>query len=323
MADRAANPNLTINTILRRIRFYLDEPVDDKYTDNDLLDLVVSPALQEVWGYLHNTSDNPIVASFSIDVDSSTKEYQLPPSVQNVHNLVRLDSQGEWVYEYRPRGKHNIHGPMWFLEGNILRFDPALRKDETLTLYYTPTPDQPMHYATDGQLFGDLVSFKLSDSPELGWADLRENGYVGCVIRLIGANVIETRIVSAHDPHLEEPQNSSSSGTADPPENNIITVRRAFTRNTIPGTYAYEIFPPGSAAFTEAIALASVLKLGAQRGVSAARMRLLMDQFRQARRTEAQRLENMLSRTGKSIERSTIDNPDLGLQNLYGAWWVP
>jgi hypothetical protein len=85
----------------------------------------------------------------------------------------------------------------------------------------------------------------------------------------------------------------------------------------------YEIFPPGSAAFTEAVSLGAVLKLGAARGISAARTRMLMDQFRQARRTEVQRLENMMSRTGKAIERRTSDNPDLGLQNLFGAYWVP
>jgi hypothetical protein len=309
MADRVANPNLVINTILRRIRFYLDEPVDDKYTDDDLLDLVVAPALQEVWGYLHNTSDNPIVASFALDVSSDTREYALPPSVQNVHALVALDDAGDWQYEYRPRGKHNIHGPTWYLEGTNLRFDPKPRTTDTLTVFYTPTPDQPMHYSADGEL-KSTTTFALSSDPDTGYVDKRENGYVGCTLRLIGTNAIETRIISAHDPY-------------DANNDNLVTVRRAFTRHTTLTTYAYEIFPPGSQSFTEAIALSAVLKLGAQRGISAARMKHLMDQLRQARRTEAQRLENMVSRTGKSIEKATIDNPDMGLQNLYGAWWVP
>jgi len=311
MVDRAADPRSIVNTILRRIRFYLDEPVDDKYTDNDLLDLVVPSALQEVWGYLHNTSDNPIVASFTIDVTSGTKEYVLPPSVQNVHALVKLDDSGSWQYEYKPRSKHNLHGPMWFLEGNNLRWDPKPRTAETLTIYYTPTPDQTIHYTDGGVLEADLTTLTLDSEPTVGFLDSRENGYVGCVLRVIGPHVTESRIISAHDPW-----SNSSLDTGE------VTVRQAFTRN-IAGQVAYEIFPPGSACFTEAIALSAVLKLGAQRGISQARMRLLMDQFRQARRTEAQRLENMMSRTGKSIERATIDNPELGLQSMFGSWWTP
>jgi len=309
MADRAANPNLVINTILRRIRFYLDEPVDDKYTDNDLLDLVVAPALQEVWGYIHNTADNPIVSSFAIDITTDTKEYVLPPSVQNVHAMVSLDSTGEWKYEYRPRSRHHRHGPVWFLEGENLRWDPKPSKDDTVTIFYTPTPDQPMHYATDGELL-TTSTFVLSDDPDTGYVDKRENGYVGCTLRLITSKAIETRLISAHNPY-------------DDNNNNLVTVRRPFTRHTTLQPYAYEIFPPGSQSFVEAIALSAVLKLGAQRGVSQARMKLLMDQFRQARRTETQRLENMMSRTGKSVEKATVDNPDSGLQTLFGAWWAP
>jgi hypothetical protein len=284
----------------------MDEPIDDKYTDNDLLDLIIPPAVQEVWGWLHNSSDNPIVASFSLTVTTGTKEYLLPPSVQNVHNLVRLDDEENWVYEHRPRGKHHARGPNWFLEGNILRFDPKPRRDETLVVFYTPTPDQPMHHAPDGTLDAGKTVITLSTDPSVGYVDKRVNGYIGAVVRIYHPTKgVETRIISAHD---------VEAGT--------ITVRMAFVNNDA-GTVAYEIFPPGSAAFLEAIALAAVLKLGAQRGVSQARMKLLMDQFRQARRTEAQRLENMMSRRGKSVEKATVDNDLLGLANQFGAWWVP
>jgi hypothetical protein len=300
---RAANPDSVINTLLRRIRFYLDEPEDDKYTDNDLLDLVVPPAIQEVWGYMHNTSDNPIIASFSISVTTSTTEYILPPSVQAVHQLVRLDSNDQWVYEYRPNSKAHTLGPNWFIEGNILRWEPKPIRAETLVLMYTPVPDQPPSYGT-GTLAADLTTLTLASNAALGFRDKRVNGYVGAVLRLIHDDGIETRIISAYDPSTRQ-----------------VTVRHAFTVEDA-GSVTYEIFPIGSAAFTEAIALSAVLKLGAARGLSAVRTKHFMDLFRQARRTETQRLTNMMARRGKHIDKRTRDNPDAGLQGLYGPWWV-
>ena len=302
-SGRPANPDSVINTLLRRIRFYLDEPEDDKYTDNDLLDLVVPPAVQEVWGYMHNTSDNPIVASFSIDVTTTQREYILPPSVQAVHEIVRLDDNNQYLHEYRPRNRAHPAGPGWFLEGNILRWDPLPIRNETLVVVYTPAPDQPPSYGT-GTLDATLSILTMPTTPSLGFRDKRVNGYIGAVLRLVADEGIETRIISAYDPSTR-----------------AVTVRQAFTVEDA-GTVSYEIFPIGSGAFTEAIALSAVLKLGAARGLSAVRTKHFMDLFRQARRTETQRLTNMMSRRGKHVDKLTRDNPDAGLQSLYGTWWV-
>ena len=304
-AGRAANPDSVIHTLLRRIRFYLDEPEDDKYTDNDLLDLVIPPAIQEVWGYLHNTSDTPIYASFPMTVTTDTYEYILPPSVQAVHGVIRRDDAEQFLYEYRPRGKPDIRGPGWYIEGNVLHWDPKPLKDEDLIVLYTPVPDQPPHYSTTGTLDATKTIITLpSTSVTLGYKDNRVNGYVGAVIRIIDGDGIETRIISAHAPATPS-----------------VTVRDAFTVASA-GTVEYEIFPLGSGAFTEAVALAAVLKLGAARGLSAVRTRHFMDLMRQARRTEVQRLTNMMTRRGKHVEKITQDNPALGFQSLFGAWWV-
>ena len=287
-------------TLLRRIRFYMDEPEDDKYTDNDILDLIVPPAIQEVWGYLHNTADNPIIASFAISVDTDTRGYILPPSVQAVHGLRRLDENLNFVYEYRPRGKSHVAGPCWFIDGNVLFWDPKPLKNENLVLLYTPVPDQPPHYSTSGTLDATKKIITMPAEPTLGFIDQRVNGYVGAVVRIIDNDGIETRIISAHDPAAD-----------------TITAHQAFIVSDA-GNVTYEIFPLGSGAFLEAIALAAVLKLGAARGLSAARTRHFMDLLRQARRTEAQRLTNMMSRRGKHVDKVTRDNPATGFE----TWWV-
>jgi hypothetical protein len=303
-AGRAANPNSVINTLLRRIRFYLDDPEQEKYTDNDFLDLIVPPAIQEVWGYMHQTADDPIIASFSIDVEPNTTQYILPPSVQSVHGLVKQSDDGEFLYERTPRGKPHLRGPNWYIEGNVLRWDPKPSVTETLVLMYTPAPDHPMSYSDNATLDSGKTGITLPNYPQLGFRDKRVNGYVGAAIRILDDNGTETRIISSYDPDSQE-----------------VTVRQAFTVADA-GTVTYEIFPIGTAAFTEAVALSAVLKLAAARGLSAARTKHFMDLFRQARRTETQRVTNLISRRGKHIDRVTRDNPAMGLQNLFGTWWV-
>lgn len=299
-----------IVTLLRRTRFYMDEPETGKYTDNDLLDLVIPPALQEVWNYVNAAADNPIVASFPLNVEKDVRDYLMPPSVQNIWGIVELDAQGRVIREISPRQREDFRGNGWSLEGNMIRFDPLPIVTKTYTVYFTPVHDQPMQAGLGvlelGATSGVLDRFRLAGTPGIGFKDKRVDGYVGAALRLLGTNVVETRVIDTYVPHdsiLLVP---------------IVTVRPAFSVSLATTNAAYEIIPLGSGAFVESVSLGAALKLAAVRSISSTRMRSLWDQYRMSRRTEAMRLSAMMGRRGKTMGKLTVDNPDLGLSTLYG-----
>ncbi len=307
----APDPSSIVITMLRRIRFYLQEPEGSKYDDDDLLDLVIPPALQEVWNYVNAAADNPIVAAFPLVLVSGKDLYQIPPSVQNVWSINELDATGNIIHEIRPRQRQDYRGNGWMLEGTMIRFTPVPTVDKTYQVYYTPVHDQPMHRAVGELKEGDTVGvddkFVLSANPALGFLDKRIDGYIGASIRIMGENFVETRVIATYDPHDTSEALPSC------------TVRPAFDRIGASTNLTYEVIPLGSAAFVEATALGAALKLAAVRSLAASRIKALWDQYRHSRRAEAMRLSAMMGRRGKTMGRLTSDNPDLGLHTLFGS----
>jgi hypothetical protein len=74
--------------------------------------------------------------------------------------------------------------------------------------------------------------------------------------------------------------------------------------------YDYEVAPPNFQSMTEAVTLASAIKLGTWRKVSQAHHSLMVEQYRMALKTITDNLANMQARTGKSWQKDTPDNPD-------------
>jgi hypothetical protein len=293
-----------VTKLIDRVRFYMDDPgIAGKYTDNDLLNGVILEALQEMWTYVNMNADNPLMATFDLSVVTTQDDYILPPSVSEVWRLGRV-SADDSITDFVPEKRNHPLGPGWFLQGNMLSFDPSPTRDQTHRVFYVPIPDASMHRATDGTLDATLSIITLSSSPATGEVDDRDNGYLGQVVRLLsstGSGGVEVRTISAH---------SVTAGT--------ITVPVAFSSDHTAGAVSYEIVPVGTTAFLAATALGAALKLATARRTQRSTIEQLLLQYRLARRAEGQRLSNLMARTGKYHETLTTDRTQIGLSRLWG-----
>lgn len=292
-----------LKTVIERLRGYLDDAdFEAKYNDQYLLQHIVMPSIVDVQARLSLNADNPIVLSHTLSLVANQESYVLPPCVGEVLRIVKYpdsDSDGLHDYEWKPRGYFSVGGPGWILEGNMICFRPYPKEAEDITLHYLSNGDMRPHYydhsgATNvnkGYLTTS-TTFKFSDTPTLGLLDKRPHAYAGSILRLYGATTHEERVVQSYDVATR-----------------VATVRRAFTLTTALN-YDYEVAPPNFQSMTEAVTLASAIKLGTWRKVSQAHHSLMVEQYRMALKTITDNLANMQARTGKSWQKDTPDNPD-------------
>lgn len=285
-------------TVCEKARAMLDKPtVDAKYNDSFILRNFVTPAMADVFAHLNLTYDNPVVIRHQVDVVAGTPYYQLPPSVQEIWWVVILDDNGNIFADAYPRGTHHPRGRGWAIEGNLLVFDPIPDASLTCHLFYVPRGEYLLHYGT-GTLAVDaddvLNTFTLMNTPTLGMIDRRVNAYAGQTLRLLPASPapIEERIIATHT-------YGTSVWT--------VTTRVPFTE-TAEGSVLYEIAPPCSEGWWEAIAAATAKKLGVPCGISMKQMQSIEMQFRRAVKTIGDNVSNLQLRTGKAFDPDTLDN---------------
>jgi hypothetical protein len=299
-----------IKTVVERIRGYLDDSdFDAKYTDQFLVEHVVMPSLVDVWSRCSMNADNPVLLSFDITLVNDQECYVIPPCVGEIHEIVQYTgssgsqtSDGLPTADAYPFHRMSVGGPNWAIEGNMICFRPFpqnLVGNATWTVRYTTNGDMLPHYSTHtgGQHASSLDAtrtlFTISDNPQLGLQDKRENAYAGQILRILDGNVFEERVIASYNAATR-----------------VCTLKRPFSTNVATGAHIYEVAPAQSQGMVEAVAVASALKLGAWRKISQAQNQLLTQQYRAAIKTIGDNLSNMQMRTGKSYAKDTRDNPN-------------
>jgi hypothetical protein len=299
-----------IKTVVERIRGYLDDSdFDAKYTDQFLVQHVVMPSLVDVWSRVSMNADNPVLLSFDITLVNDQECYVIPPCVGEIHEIVQYTgssgsqtSDGVPTADAYPFHRMSVGGQNWAIEGSMICFRPFpqnLSGNTTWTVRYTTNGDMLPHYSSHtggphaSSLDATRTLFTISDSPQLGLQDKRENAYAGQILRILDGNVFEERVIASYNANTR-----------------VCTLKRPFSSNVSTGVHIYEIAPSQSQGMVEAVAVASALKLGAWRKISQAQNQLLTQQYRAAIKTIGDNLANMQMRTGKSYAKDTRDNPN-------------
>ena len=296
--------NSFLYTVLERIRGYLDDPDFDAKYDNDyLVRHIICPTMVDVWSRINMNLDNPVVLRHAISITTTAEYYILPPCISEIWRIARRDTDGDIVEEIMPRNEFNPDGLGWAIEGNVLRVDPKISKNNTFHIYYVPNGDIMPHYATAGTLGGDRKTFTLATSTTLGALDRRQSAYAGQTLRIIpSSGKIEERIIETHDVDTGE------------------VVTRLPFEDTVNGDVTYEIAPTGMQSLYEAIAAGAAVKLGAYRKITQAHAAMITQQYRSAIKTATDNLANLQMRTGKYWQKNTVDNPAYNDIDSFFSW---
>ena len=140
----------------------------------------------------------------------------------------------------------------------------------------------------------DTLVFSITNTPEVGVIDRRDNAYLGSMVRILTATgIIEERIISKW----------TKNGTLFQTK-----VRLPFTYATA-GSLTIEYAPFGLESLYEAVAVGGAIKLGTYKKISGAQFQMLQLQYKDAMKTAMDHFANKQMRTGKYFERSTADNP--------------
>jgi hypothetical protein len=126
----------------------------------------------------------------------------------------------------------------------------------------------------------------------LGSLDKRENAYVGCYLRIFGANVTDECTISAYNATTR-----------------VATLRTPATNAA--GSYSYEVVPFVMEPMVDAVSLSAAMRAGVGRKISQGQQQSLAFAYRQAIKTAHDTLGNMNSRTGKRFSGGTVDNMNL------------
>lgn len=302
-----------LGTVIERARFYMDEPdVDGKFTNDWLIRHGLMPALTESLARLNLNSENYVVLQYTFDLQDNVLTYVLPPCVQEVLQVVVLDSRGLVVKEFIPHDYLDVRGMVWHISGNHITFDPIVSSGTSITVRYISNGDVHPHYATDGALsiVDGVHRFQLSNAPSLGALDRRPGAYTGQILRIIPTDAtkpVEERVIATSD--FQDGDTGSGYFFVTPYVN--------FTY-TKPGTsgVTYEIAPAASQALYEAVALGTAVRLATSRRASQAHLSNLNVRYQSAMKTIGDNLSNIQNRTGKSFTRA------LGISSDDSMWFL-
>lgn len=290
----------TLLTILERVRSYLDEPdVNSKFTNDYIVRHWIMPSFMDVMARLNLNRDEPVVNRVTISLVANQEYYQLPPCIQEVMRLFQYSDNFQVKRDAYPLHTNNPRGPIWGLEGNTLFIRPTPTLAEDWTVEYISNGDVAICYnegtSNGATMAADGTTVTLSSTaPTLGSRDLRDTAYVGSILRIIpDGGDHEERIISSYD-----------AGTR------VCGLRRPFTHNLGSSNLRYEIVPfTASQSLLEAIATRAAMKGGAGRGISQAWRDTLTQEHKMAMKTIKDNLQYYNTRTGKSFEKDTFDNP--------------
>lgn len=285
-----------LKTMLEKIRFNVNLPMVDRYSDDTLARFHLMPAYVEVLERIRMSSSNPIILRHSFSTVVAQEHYILPPCISEVWRLTRLDTNGNIIDEFDPRGQWHPTGPGWMLQENMISFRPFPSSIEQWDVWYVPSFDATIHFAADGKVIGTTKKIiELSASPELGHLDQRINAYAGAVLRKIHAGEPhEERVISSYDQTTRE-ASIDVAFTVMGAENSAVT---------------YEIAPIGTRALGEAIAAVASLHMGVSVNVTQKKILMLELLERRAIKAARDKISNLMGRYAKYFESDTIDARD-------------
>lgn len=291
--------NSYIETVLERAWSYTNRSTSEgELSDDYVIRHFILPAQEEVVSRCAATSTAGYIATLNITALAGATATQLPPCVGSVLRLVSLDSAGNEATDWLPRALTSPSGPGWRLAGNTIVFEPPLDRDYTFNLRHTVTGDFVAHYAAVANgctiATGGLVV--TMGTPTLGYVDRRPNSLIGQMFRLLPASgIIQERLIVSHD---------AAAGT--------ITLGSALTGSYGGSTkYAYEVSPPVTQAFMQAVACRAALGLGTRARLPEGQLELIRRTYADAIKTIRDRLSTMQGRTPPSFDRNTVDNEDV------------
>lgn len=294
-----------LKTMLEKIRFNVNLPTVDRYSDDTLTRFHLMPAYVEVLDRIRMSSSNPIILRHRFTTVIDQEHYILPPCVAEVWRLAQVDEHGNITEEFEPRGQWHPNGPGWMLQENMLSFRPFPSSETEWDLWYVPSFDATLHFASDGLIVGNTRKIiKLSESPALGHLDQRINAYAGAVLRKIHeGEPHEERVISAYDQDTREAS---------------WDVAFTVTGNDA-SSVTYEIAPIGTRALGEAIAAVASLHMGVSVNVTQKKILMLELLERRAIKAARDKISNLLGRHAKYFESDTIDAKDrVGGHSLAG-----
>ena len=293
-----------LQTVIARVRGYLDEPdTDAKFTDDFITRHCIGSALQDVYSRAHLNADNPILCTWTFDIEPDVVEYQLPPCIGELWEIVTRDDHGRIILDAVPRSHFNPSGPGYEIQGNLLvlgRSEPREVTDVQVT--YIHNGDIRCHFSVTGELDDNAGTHRMIlGTPTYGEIDRRVNGYAGQILRVIPATgPIEERVI-------ERSYYESS--------NWYVDLRLPLTETTVPSAdnnVVYEIVPPMHESFVEAVSAAVALRLGTYRGISQAKMGAIEREYRKSMKTVKDAVAFMQMRVPKRFQKDTRDNPEAG-----------
>jgi hypothetical protein len=291
--------NSYIETVIERAWSYLNRSTSEgEITDDYVFRHFILPAQEEVVSRCAASSTAGYVGTLNIVAASGSTLFELPPCVGSVLRLVSLDAAGNDAVDWQPRSLLAPSGPGWRLANNAIVFDPALDRDYTFNLRYTVTGDFVAHYAplaTGCTVSADGLTVTLG-TPTQGYVDRRPNSLIGQMFRLLPATgIIQERIIVAHN---------ATTGT--------LTLGAPLVGTSVsPTKYPYEVSPPVTQAFMQAVACRAALGMGTRARLPEGQLELIRRTYADAIKTVRDRLSTMQGRLPPSFDRNTVDNEDV------------
>lgn len=300
-----------IDTIVERIRFFLNNPSTDKYNN----DYVVRHLLNEKWceviGALNLNSENPVTLKLEFSLATDEKMYHLPPMVGNIRRVVQYDETTDRIIsDWVPENELHPYGFGWRINGsNVFEIDAFPTEEQDWSIEYIPTGDGLMNRGVLAAITS-ASSVTLPASPVLGLRDRRENAYAGWIIRLIppdGTSTVQERLIESYDA-----------------ETRIIVPRIPFT---LGATYdieignedvVYEITPPSYLPLIHAVAAKVAMAFGPSLELSQKKMMMLDVEYQNAIKSVRDLYGNRNERATKGFQRYTLDNPNTSLDPYRG-----
>lgn len=283
-----------IKTILEQIRFLVSTPTTDRFNDEYLTRYALYPAYAQCLGQLSLSRDDYLCLRFDITLEDGTERYLLPPIVEEVVDLAKLDTDGHYEKWFDPRSEKHSRGPGWKIEGNTIVFRPFPTSAEEWSVWYVPSQDATCHFAVDGVVTvgGNSLKVTLSANPELGMLDRRENSYVGLYLRILHNGIaFQDRLITAFDvTNLEA------------------TVAIAFSELPADGDpVTYEIVPEGLRKLADMVAGRAALRVAVAQNLQQKKMRFLEVEYSRAKKAITDTLSNRNARYAKSMDTDTRD----------------
>lgn len=228
-----------IQRAITTVRQFVDQSrVNAKYSDADILGFM-NQAWAEVIGDLYSNSVCPPLVKHSVTLVQDQYWYDLPSSIGEIRQIMRKDTNGNYLWEIEPKAFFSPEGPGISFEGNQ-RFwtDPWHGGSSgSIELLYIPNGDVTLFLGT--ATFPNTTASTVKPTvTTLGSLDRRPNAYAGSYVGLLAANdevegtddyfVVQQRICESYDARTGtltvKPEFDYDISTWTPGDGDVVTV---------------------------------------------------------------------------------------------------